>query len=427
MSSLTLNSGTSLQGRLRVPGDKSISHRALLFSAISQGQSLIQGLSQGADVQSTRQCLEQLGVRFEEREDKLCVHGVGLHGFNAPEQALDCGNSGTTMRLLMGLLAGQSFASSLIGDASLSARPMARISTPLAQMGAQFSLQAERYAPVQIQPATLKGAQYELPVASAQVKSALLLAGLYAEDPTVLTGQLNSRDHTEQMLPAHGLNLSCSAQRIELQPGQSLKAHDWIIPGDFSSAAFWLAGAALLPGSDVQIDGVSLNPTRTGFARILKAMGAELEIQPEHEGAEAWGSVRLKYSPLHGIKIPEAEVPFVIDEVPLLMLLASQAKGQTQLRGAAELRVKESDRLAVMAENLQRMGVELTLFEDGFSIEGPQPLQGAHVESHHDHRIAMTFALAALCAEGQTEIQGAEVMAVSYPQFLEDLNRLRPQ
>lgn len=424
MSSLTLHHGGFLRGSLQVPGDKSISHRALIFTALSQGKSRIRGLSQGADVASTRQCFETLGVHFQNQGSELCVQGVGLHGLTPPHNALDCGNSGTTMRLLMGIMAGQSFSSQLMGDASLSRRPMARISDPLSQMGAQIDLHNARYAPLHIHPAPLKGIEYRLPVASAQVKSALLLAGLYAEGPTVLRGQLNSRDHTEQMLPAHGIRLSSREGELSIAPGQELQAVDWTIPGDFSSAAFWLAGAALLPGSDIQVEGVSLNPTRTGFARILQEMGAQLSIEKQHTGAEPWGTVKLKYAPLKGIEIPRSEVPFVIDEVPLLMLLATQAEGRTELRGAAELRVKECDRLAVMGENLRRMGVELTLFEDGFSLEGPQTLHGAQVESHHDHRIAMTFALAALCASGRTQIHGSDVMAVSYPRFLDDLAQL---
>lgn len=423
-SALTLQPGGPLRGQLTVPGDKSISHRALIFGALAEGVSVFEGLSDGADVAATRHCLEALGVVFEAHAEGLRVQGVGLHGLRAPAAALDCANSGTTLRLLMGVLAAQPFASCLIGDASLSARPMGRVAEPLRQMGAEIELTSERFAPVQLQPARLHPLDYTLPVASAQVKSALLLAGLCAGVPVNLSGALASRDHSERLLPDFGVQLLQRPEQIGLQP-QPLQACALKIPGDFSSAAFWLAGALLLPGSDLLLEGISLNPTRTGLLRALQQMGALIDVQLQSQQSESWGSLRVRSGPLQGIQLDEAEIPFIIDELPLLMLLATQAEGETVVRGAAELRVKESDRLAVMADNLQRMGVQLQLFEDGFAIRGPQPLQGAELLAHHDHRIAMTMVLAALRARGPSQLQGAEVMAVSYPGFLTDLSRLQ--
>lgn len=423
-SALSIHPGGPLRGQLRVPGDKSISHRALIFGALAEGTSHFQGLSDGADVAATRHCLAALGVRFEDQPEGLRVQGVGLQGLQAPAGALDCANSGTTLRLLMGVLAAQPFASELIGDASLSSRPMGRVAEPLRQMGANIHLTSERFAPVQLQPARLRPLDYVLPVASAQVKSALLLAGLCAGVPVCLSGALASRDHSERLLPDFGLALTCRPEQILLQP-RPLQACDLQIPGDFSSAAFWLAGALLLPGSDLLLEGVSLNPTRTGLLRALQQMGAVIEVQPQSQQSETWGSLRVRSGPLQGIMLDEAEIPFIIDELPLLMLLATQAEGETVVRGAAELRVKESDRLAVMAENLQQMGVQLQLFEDGFALRGPQPLQGTALFAHHDHRIAMTMTLAALRATGPSQLYGAEAMAVSYPGFLSDLARLQ--
>ncbi|MBF2054360.1 MAG: 3-phosphoshikimate 1-carboxyvinyltransferase [Candidatus Sericytochromatia bacterium] len=423
-SALTLQPGGPLRGQLTVPGDKSISHRALIFGALAEGTSSFEGLSDGADVAATRHCLAALGVGFEDHSEGLRVQGVGLQGLKAPAEALDCANSGTTLRLLMGVLAAQSFASRLIGDVSLSRRPMGRVAEPLRQMGAEIGLTSERFAPVQLQPARLRPLDYVLPVASAQVKSALLLAGLCAGVPVSLSGALASRDHSERLLPDFGVQLLQRPDQIGLQP-QPLQACALKIPGDFSSAAFWLAGALLLPGSELLLEGVSLNPTRTGLLRALQQMGASIEVQSQSQQSESWGSLRVRSGPLQGIQLDEAEIPFIIDELPLLMLLATQAEGETLVRGAAELRVKESDRLAVMADNLQRMGVQLELFEDGFAIRGPQPLQGAALLAHHDHRIAMTMVLAALSARGPSRLQGAEVMAVSYPGFLADLSRLQ--
>lgn len=416
---------TSFYSRIQVPGDKSLSHRALMFAAMAQGRSQITGLLNAADVRSTWSCLQQLGIPIEQDDEgTVIVQGQGLHGFQAPTDALDCGNSGTTLRLMMGMLAGQNFSSRLVGDASLSGRPMGRVAEPLRQMGAQIQLTNERFAPVQIRPASLQGLSYQLPVASAQLKSALLLAGLWASGPVTLTGAIGSRDHTERLLPHFGVQLEQSAGQIRIQPGQQPQAARFQVPGDPSTAAFWLAAAAMIPGSEIELPGVSLNPTRLGFVRVLERMGAQISLEPEHSGPEPVGCIRLKGTELQGTDVLPQEIPDLVDEVPLIAVLATQAQGRTSVRGAQELRIKESDRLQAIALNLKRMGGQLELFEDGFILEGPQALQGAEIEPFHDHRIAMAFAIAALKAKGPTTILQPECVGISYPEFFSILKTL---
>jgi 3-phosphoshikimate 1-carboxyvinyltransferase len=409
---------------LSVPGDKSISHRALFFSALATGQSHLSGLATSADVASTARCLRQLGVQMEQQPDVTLVTGVGLHGLQAPADPLDCGNSGTTLRLLMGILAGQPFASTLIGDASLSRRPMRRVADPLRQMGARLELQADQFPPVQLLPAHLSGLDYRLPVASAQLKSALLLAGLWASAPVCLRGELGSRDHSERLLPHFGVHLTHTSESLQIVPGQSLSAADLKIPGDPSSAAFWLAAAAMTPGAGLELTEVCLNPTRLGFVRVLERMGADVSLQHTQTEPEPVGQIRLRQRPLQGVSVSPTEIPDLIDEIPMLAVLATAATGRTEVRGAAELRVKESDRLAALAENLRAMGVALTLFEDGFALEGPQTLHGATIDPHHDHRIAMAFAIAGLNATGETRIEHPECVGISYPSFFSVLEKL---
>lgn len=422
---LIIKNSSALCGSLSVPGDKSISHRLLLFGALATGKSVFQGLSNGADVLSSAQVLRQMGVEIRLDREQTEVFGVGLYGLRAPELPLDCGNSGTTLRLLMGVLAGQSFSSCLIGDSSLTERPMDRVASPLQSMGARIDLREGRFAPVSIQAATLKGVDYHLPVASAQVKTALLLAGLYADGPTQLSGQLASRDHTERLLPAFGVHLQIRDSQLIIQSGQTLQAAQVTVPGDPSSAAFWLCAAALIPGSQVRVEQVSLNPSRIGFFEALKKMGADIDWETQAHAPEPWGSVSLNYAPLNSLQLSAAEIPFLVDEVPLLALLATQASGISEIRGAKELRVKESDRLAVMTSNLKALGVSLTEYRDGFSIPGSQSLTGGLWQAHDDHRIAMTGVLAGLIASGETQIQGAESIAVSYPDFMRDLEKLQ--
>lgn len=434
MSVLSILPSKALHGTLQVPGDKSISHRCLIFGALATGTSVFEGLSSGEDVQSTQRCLEQLGVSFEQvSTSQMVVHGVGLHGFKAPEGPLDCGNSGTTLRLLMGILAAQPFDSTLTGDASLRGRPMTRVSNPLQQLGGRFHLHQDRFAPVHITGvlsrdiSPLSGGEYTLQVASAQVKSALLLAGFYSREAITLNGLIQSRDHTEKMLPDFGVALDIGPEHIRLPAQQALSASHFKVPGDPSSAAFWLVAAALIPGSEVCIEGVSLNPTRTGLFEVLRRMGADIHWEITSPQAEPLGKVRLRYRPLKGTTIHAAEIPALVDEVPLIALLATQAQGTTRVEGAEELRVKECDRLAAMHTNLQAMGVRYTENrEDGFTIQGPQALSAAQWASYHDHRIAMTGVLAGLITQqGTHQIMGAESIAVSYPSFLADLGRLQ--
>lgn len=414
----------SFDAQLAIPGDKSLSHRALLFGALAEGLTEITGLLESADVLSTWACLEALGVKIEKQGERVWVHGVGLNGFQAPAGPLDCGNSGTTMRLLMGVLAGQRFATTLIGDPSLSRRPMKRVAEPLRQMGAQIELHEGNYPPVQIQPATLSGLDYVLPVASAQLKSALLLAGLYAQESVLLRGEIGSRDHTERLLPHFGVQIQKTDGFLQIEPGQCLISAEVHVPGDPSTAAFWLAAAAIIPNGRVEIERVSLNPTRLGFINVLKRMGAVVVEEMTLGNPEPLGVVRLQQVPLQGTRVYAHEIPDLVDEVPLIAILATQAQGLTEVRGASELRVKESDRLEAIAQNLRAMGAQITLFEDGFAIEGPQALFGAEIEPFHDHRIAMAFAIAGLVANGETRILNPECVAISYPEFFEVLSLL---
>ncbi|MBT9547150.1 MAG: 3-phosphoshikimate 1-carboxyvinyltransferase [Candidatus Sericytochromatia bacterium] len=414
----------TFDAQLAIPGDKSLSHRALLFGALSEGLTEITGLLASADVLSTWACLSALGVKIEQMGETVLVHGVGLGGFLSPSAPLDCGNSGTTLRLLMGILAGQNFEACLVGDASLTRRPMKRVAEPLRQMGAKIALREGNFPPVQIQPATLKGLDYALPVASAQLKSALILAGLFAQERVTLRGEIGSRDHTERLLPHFGVNLHKSDGFLQIEPGQTLHAAQVQVPGDPSTAAFWLAAAAMIPGGRVEIERVSLNPTRLGFINVLKRMGAVVVEEMTVGNPEPLGIVRLQQVPLQGTRVYAHEIPDLVDEVPLIAILATQATGITEVRGAGELRVKESDRLEAIALNLRAMGAQITLFEDGFAIEGPQALYGAEIEPFHDHRIAMAFAIAGLVATGETRILNPECVSISYPEFFDVLSSI---
>ena len=398
----------SLRGKVEVPGDKSLSHRALILGAMAEGTTTVCGLGLGSDVLSTKRCLQDLGVIFEGNQ----IHGKGLRGFLSPKNPLDCGNSGTTLRFLMGLLAGQDFEASLIGDASLSKRPMGRVADPLRQMGAAID---GDFAPVTIRGANLQAINYSLPIASAQVKSALLLAALFARGTMCLSGKIQSRTHTEEMLASFGVNLSVESGAIKIAGGQTLKPCTLKIPGDPSSAAFFAAGAALVRGSSITFSNVLLTSGRDAFFKVLKKMGGNVRFTPE---------LAVSYSPLRGVAITEEQVPFLIDEIPLLAILGAFAEGETSVRGASELRFKECDRIAAVCNNLREMGAKIEMFPDGFLIRGPQKLHGASIDSFGDHRIAMAFAIAALAAEGQSEIKNSEVAAISYPNFFETLEQL---
>ena len=412
-----------LHGSLRVPGDKSVSHRSLMLAALADGPSHIRGFLEGEDTRATAAVLAQLGVRIDVPADgERVVHGVGLHGLRGTDQALDCGNAGTGMRLLAGLLAGQAFDSTLIGDESLSKRPMRRVTEPLAKMGARIDTQ-DGLPPLVVHGGqSLRGIHYTLPVASAQVKSALLLAGLYSEGETEIIEPHPTRDYTERMLAAFGWPIAFTPGQAKLSGGHTLRATDVDVPADFSSAAFFLVAASIVPGSELRLPAVGLNPRRTGLLQALQLMGADIRIEHEREsGGEPVGDLIVRYAPLHGIELPEALVPDMIDEFPALFIAAAVAKGRTVIRGAAELRVKESDRLATMAAGLHALGSKIEETPDGAIIEGGA-LGSGEVQSHGDHRIAMSFAVAGLVAQGAIRIGDCANVATSFPGFLELAN-----
>jgi 3-phosphoshikimate 1-carboxyvinyltransferase len=413
----------SLHGNVVVPGDKSVSHRSMMLSAIAEGTSHIRGFLEGEDTRATAAVLAQLGVSIEAPSaGERIVRGVGLHGLRGSSQPLDCGNAGTGMRLLTGLLAGQAFDSTLIGDESLSKRPMRRVTDPLAKMGAQIDSQ-DGLPPLHVRGGrSLHGIRYELPVASAQVKSALLLAGLYAEGSTEVIEPHPTRDYTESMLAAFGWPITFSPGYAKLEGGHRLRATDVVVPADFSSSAFFLVAASIVPGSVLRLPAVGLNPRRTGLLEALRLMGADIRIENRGEsGGEAVGDLIVHHAPLHGIELPEALVPDMIDEFPALFIAAAVAKGRTIVRGAAELRVKESDRIATMAAGMRALGVGIEETPDGAIIDGGAISAGT-VDSHGDHRIAMSFAAAGLVAQGAITIRDCANVATSFPGFVELAN-----
>jgi len=416
-----------LSGDVRAPGDKSISHRAAMLSAIAHGISRIEGFLQCDDCLRTGEALQRLGVRIEPiGVDTLEVHGAGLRGLREPDRPLDMGNSGTGMRLLMGLVAGRPMSVTFTGDESLSGRPMDRIAKPLELMGARVEGQGERCTPpVTVHGGDLGGIEYSPPMASAQVKSAVLLAGLSAVGETTVVEVAHSRDHTERMLAAMGADIEVEGLRVTLRPGRELKPNSMRIPSDLSSAAFLLAAGLLVDGSDVIAADTLLNPTRTGLLDALEQMNASIAVGETREIAgEPVGDIRARSGALQATEIGGDLIPLMIDEVPLLAVVATQAEGTTVIRDAEELRVKESDRLAAMAEVLGAMGADVIEREDGLEITGPTPLHGATVDSRGDHRVAMSAAIAGLIAEGETTIEDAECITTSYPSFTEDLRKL---
>ena len=418
-----------IMGQAQVPGDKSISHRAALLGALAQGETRIGGFLQAQDCLATLRCLEAMGVQIQpsasERSgsDDLVVLGQGLYGLHKPPGPLDCGGSGTTMRLIAGILAGQPFASTLTGNDALRRRPMDRIVEPLQRMGAHITGSDEgRLPPLQIEGGPLHGMVYHLPMASAQVKSAILLAGLYAKQPTVIHEPGPARDHTERMLSAMGvqieINDSVIAMTAPLAKGQELQPLDIQVPGDFSSAAFLMVAACIVPESKLRLQGVNTNPTRTGLLDVLLKMGARIALENQRVlGGEPMADLVIESGPLHGGVVEGSLVPRMIDEFPILAVAATQAHGQTVIRDAAELRVKESDRIASVSQELARMGAHIEEHPDGFTITGPTPLHGALLDSHRDHRLAMSLAVAGLIARGETAIQGAESIDDSFPGF----------
>ncbi len=408
---------------VRVAGDKSLSHRAVLLGAIADGISQVRGFLPAGDTEATLACVQALGVRVERHDAQtLTIYGGTLH---APTQPLNFVNAGTGIRLAAGLLAGQPFASVLDGSAQLRRRPMKRVIEPLRLMGANISGVDDK-APLTIQPAPLKGITYEMSVASAQVKSALLLAGLYADGATTVIEPADARDHTERMLRAMGANVVSEGGRITLTPtGMPLKPLDMTVPSDFSSAAFLIVASSIVPSSNVTLTGVNLNPTRTGLLDALKAMGADITVtETGLEGGEPVGDIRIKPAALRGIEISGALVVRMIDEFPIFMIAALCAEGETLVRDAQELRVKETDRIAVMAAELRKLGAQVEEREDGFRIVGKQTLKGAVVDGHDDHRVAMSMAVAGMVAEGETVVEDADCANDSFPRFAETLQLL---
>jgi 3-phosphoshikimate 1-carboxyvinyltransferase len=421
-----LNAATSLSGTVQLPGDKSISHRYAMLAAIAEGVSVIRHFAASRDCHSTLGCLQTLGVKVQESGESVTINGRGLRGLSAPVQVLDAENSGTTIRLLSGILAGHPFESSITGDASLAKRPMGRIMQPLRLMGAAVDSLEQDLPPIKIRGGGLKGIRYSLPVASAQVKSCVLLAGLYGNETTAVEEIIPTRDHTEIALREFGGTIRISGNWIEVDPEPRLQARQLVVPGDLSGAAFFLVAAALVPGSEIYLPGVSLNGRRRELLTYLERAGIELSVENETEEAgEARGNLRVRYRtallkralpPIQG-----AEVAALIDEIPVLAVLGSQVAGGLEISDAQELRVKESDRIAAVALNLRSMGVEVTEKPDGLIIPGGQRLRGANIAPRNDHRIAMAFAVAALAAQGETRIHDAECANVSFPEFWQAL------
>ncbi|MFN9629632.1 MAG: 3-phosphoshikimate 1-carboxyvinyltransferase [Cyanobacteriota bacterium] len=430
---LLLPGGGSLRGTVRVPGDKSISHRALLFGAIAEGETRIEGLLPAEDPLSTAACLRAMGVTVSpiRAGEPVSVQGVGLDGLKEPDDILDCGNSGTTMRLLLGLLAGRAGRHFVLtGDASLRRRPMRRVGGPLAAMGAEIhGREGGNLAPLAIAGRTLQGATIRTPVASAQVKSALLLAALTADGPTTVIEPALSRDHSERMLRAFGAQLvvaGAGGTEVTVTPGATLRGQAVVVPGDISSAAFWLVAGAITHSAALTVENVGLNPSRTGILDVLAEMGAAIEVRnPRVVAGEPVGDLHVCHGPLKAFAIGGSLIPRLVDEIPVLAVAACCAEGVSTITGAEELRVKETDRLAVMARHLRAMGARLEEHADGLTLQGVTPLHGAEVASETDHRVAMSLAVASLVARGDSRLHDSAAAAVSYPGFWDDLARLR--
>lgn len=414
-----------LKGEITVPGDKSISHRGIMLGALANGTTSITNFLKGADCLSTISCFQKMGIEIEETENEILVHGKGLHGLSAPKEILDAGNSGTTTRLISGILAGQNFSCDLTGDASIQKRPMKRIMTPLSMMGADItSVHNNGCAPLHIKGAPLKGISYQSPVASSQVKSCVLFAGLYADGKTSVTEPFLSRNHSELMLSSFGASVQTCGTTATIEPEPVLTAQKVEVPGDISSAAFFIAAGLLIPGSELLIKNVGINPTRDGILRVCRQMGANLELlNTRTQCGEPVADILVKHSELNGTVIEGDLIPTLIDELPVIAVMAACANGETIIRNAEELKVKESNRLEIIVHHLSEMGCDITGTEDGMIIRGGKPLHGAVLDSHLDHRIAMSFAVAGLVADGETEITNADCVNISYPGFYRDLLR----
>lgn len=416
---------TNLHGELTVPGDKSISHRAVMFGSLAKGTTKITHFLEGADCLSTISCFRKMGIDIENNSGEILVHGKGLHGLSAPVDILDVGNSGTTTRLISGILAGQNFVSELTGDDSIQSRPMKRIMTPLLSMGADIaSIKGNNCVPLRIIGHPLKAIHYDSPVASAQVKSCVLLAGMYSDGITSVTEPVLSRNHTEIMLNYFGAQVTSERTTASIAPEPSLFAREITVPGDISSAAYFIAAGLLVPGSEILLKNVGINPTRDGLLRVCKDMGADITLLNVNMEGEPTADLLVRTSSLHGTTVGGEIIPTLIDEIPMIAVMAAFAEGTTVIKDAKELKVKESDRILVMAENLSRMGADITPTEDGMIIHGGKPLHGAEIDSYLDHRVAMSFAVAGLLCDGPLSIKGGDCVKISYPEFYEDLYRL---
>lgn len=431
MSVRTIAPTRGLKGEVTIPGDKSISHRSIMLGSIALGTTEITHFLEGADCLSTIDCFRKMGVEIERKPSSILVHGKGLRGLNAPASTLNVGNSGTTTRLISGILSGQNFATTLSGDDSLNSRPMKRIMTPLNTMGAHIrSLNDNGCAPLHIRPGALHGIHYQSPVASAQVKSAVLLAGLYADSPTSVTEPALSRNHTELMLQGFGAYVATDLHTdgtatAHVEPCKELYGQQICVPGDISSAAYFIAAALLVPGSELLVKNVGTNFTRAGFLKVCKAMGADIEtVSQTIEGGESRADLLVRYSHLKGTVIEGDIIPTLIDEIPMIAIMAAFADGQTVIRDAAELKVKETNRIDTVTAGLKAMGADITPTDDGMIIEGTGHLNGASIQSHLDHRIAMAFSVAGLASDGETQIVDSQCVDVSYPEFYATLNSI---
>ena len=416
---------SSLRGTLTVPGDKSISHRAVMFGSLANGTTKISHFLEGADCLSTISCFRKMGIDIERNRDEILVHGKGLHGLSAPTEVLDVGNSGTTTRLISGILAGQKFSSELDGDESIRTRPMKRIITPLSRMGADItSIRDNGCAPLLINGRTLHGIHYDSPVASAQVKSCILLAGLYSDGVTTVTEPFLSRNHTEIMLNYFGAEVHSEGTTASVRPEPVLTGREVKVPGDISSAAYFIAAGLLTPNSEILLKNVGINPTRAGLLKVCMDMGADITLLNQSTEGEPTADLLIRTSTLRGTTVEGEIIPTLIDEIPMIAVMAAFAEGTTVIRDAQELKVKESDRIAVMVENLKRMGADIEGTDDGMIIHGGRPLHGAVIESHLDHRVAMAFAVAGTICDGEMQIRGGDCVKISYPDFYNDLYSL---
>jgi 3-phosphoshikimate 1-carboxyvinyltransferase len=424
---MLLTKTTGLNGTISIPGDKSISHRSIMFGSIAEGTTTIRNFLMGADCLATIDCFRSMGIDIDVTDDMVTVHGKGLHGLTKPSKTLDVGNSGTTTRLISGILSGQDFDVTLSGDASLNSRPMKRIMTPLNAMGANItSVNGNDCAPLSIKGSKIQASHYDSPVASAQVKSAVLLAGLYGDGPTSVTEPAISRNHTELMLQSFGVKVECEGKTATIYPPEQMHGQDIIVPGDISSAAYFIVAGLITPDSEITMKHVGINPTRDGIIKVCQAMGADISLSNiEDANGEPTADITVRTSKLHGTEIGGDIIPTLIDEIPIIALLACFAEGETIIKDAEELKVKESNRIDLMVNNLTRMGADAVATDDGMIIRGGRPLHGIRLNCKYDHRIAMTFSIAGINADGETDIEDAQCVDVSYPNFYDTLKALQ--